>query len=74
MHGVLWDILLLTVYFSGSEHKKHSANGKSQRLHQMLDCILESFKAAQLPVKHQDLTGAQGESGQFVCSFTIHNW
>jgi hypothetical protein len=38
-----------TVYFSGSEHKQHSANGKSQRLHQMLDCILQSFKAAQLP-------------------------
>jgi hypothetical protein len=38
-----------TVYFSGSERKQHSANGKSQRLHQMLDCFLESFKAAQLP-------------------------
>jgi hypothetical protein len=38
-----------TVYFSGSERKKHSASGKSQRLHLMLDCILESFKAAQLP-------------------------
>jgi hypothetical protein len=38
-----------TVFFSGSERKKHSANGKSQRLHRILDCILESFKAAQLP-------------------------
>jgi hypothetical protein len=38
-----------TVYFSGSERKQHSANGKSQRLHQLLDCILESFQAAKLP-------------------------
>jgi hypothetical protein len=38
-----------TVYFSGSKRKQHSASGKSQSLHRMLDCILESFKAAQLP-------------------------
>jgi hypothetical protein len=37
------------VYYSGSERKKHSATGKSQRLHRMFDFILESFKAAQLP-------------------------
>jgi hypothetical protein len=38
-----------TVFFSGSERKKHSPNGKSERLHRILECILESFREAQLP-------------------------
>jgi hypothetical protein len=37
------------VFFSGPERTKHTPAGKSLRLHKILDCILESFKAAQQP-------------------------
>lgn len=37
------------VFFSGPERTQHTATGKSLRLHLILDCILESFKAAQQP-------------------------
>jgi hypothetical protein len=38
-----------TEFFSSSDRKQHSAAGKSEHLQRILDCILESFKAAQLP-------------------------
>jgi hypothetical protein len=37
------------VYYSGSERNENSADGKSLRFHKILGCILESFKAAQMP-------------------------
>lgn len=37
------------VFFSGKEREKLSADGKSQRLHRILECIIESFMAAQRP-------------------------
>ena len=37
------------VFFSGSERNENLPDGKSLRLHKILDSILQSYKAAQLP-------------------------
>jgi hypothetical protein len=45
----LWGMFVTKMFFSGPEQTKHTPAGKSLRLHKILDCILESFKAAQQP-------------------------